>query len=139
MANSRPRSLSSPYSAYHYREVPPEDAELTRVGPGTPCGEWMRRFWHPIAYSTQLEDLPLRRKILDEALVIFRARSSRVGVLQLHCPPRGTSLESGRVSERGIRCCYHGWLFDVDGPILETPGEPPESPFRHRLFHGAYP
>jgi nitrite reductase/ring-hydroxylating ferredoxin subunit len=140
MANpSRPRSLSQPYSAYEYREEPPEDAELTHVGPGTLCGEYFRRFWHPIAFSSELKDLPLRRKIMDEDLVIFRDKRGRVGVLQLHCSHRGTSLEYGLVSECGIRCCYHGWLFDVDGTILETPGEPPESTFKDRLFHGAYP
>jgi Rieske 2Fe-2S protein len=62
-----------------------------------------------------------------------------VGLLELHCPHRGTSLEFGLVSEKGIRCCYHGWLFDVDGKILETPGEPPASTLKDRLYHGAYP
>jgi hypothetical protein len=62
-----------------------------------------------------------------------------MGLLELHCPHRGTSLEFGLLSERGIRCCYHGWLFDVDGRILETPGEPADSTLRHRLCHGAYP
>jgi phenylpropionate dioxygenase-like ring-hydroxylating dioxygenase large terminal subunit len=59
--------------------------------------------------------------------------------VEAHCPHRGTSLEFGLVSERGIRCCYHGWLFDVDGTILETPGEPAGSTFKDRLCHGAYP
>ena len=62
-----------------------------------------------------------------------------VGLLELHCPHRGTSLEFGLIGERGIRCCYHGWLFDVDGTILETPGEPSDSTLKDRLFHGAYP
>jgi phenylpropionate dioxygenase-like ring-hydroxylating dioxygenase large terminal subunit len=137
--DNRPRSLRQAYSAYDYRAVPPEDAELTHVGPGTPCGEYFRRFWQPVALASELKDLPLRRKIMGEDLVIFRDKRGRVGVLQLHCSHRGTSLEYGLVSECGIRCCYHGWLFDVDGTILETPGEPPESTFKDRLFHGAYP
>ena len=60
-------------------------------------------------------------------------------MLELHCPHRGTSLEFGLVGDRGIRCCYHGWLFGVDGTILETPGEPADSTLKDRLFHGAYP
>jgi phenylpropionate dioxygenase-like ring-hydroxylating dioxygenase large terminal subunit len=135
----RPKSLNAPYSAYHYREVPPDDAELTRVGPGTPCGEYLRRFWQPVAFSDELEDLPRAIRILGEDLVIFRDGAGRAGLLQLHCSHRGTSLEFGLVSERGIRCPYHGWLYDVDGRILETPGEPAESTFKDRLCHGAYP
>ncbi len=139
MAAIRPRALREPFAAYQYRELPPADAELTAVGPGTPCGEYLRRFWQPVAYAAELGELPLRRTILGEDLVLFRDGSGQVGVLQLHCSHRGTSLEFGLISERGIRCCYHGWLFDVDGAILETPGEPPTSTLRHRLFHGAYP
>jgi len=62
-----------------------------------------------------------------------------VGLLQRHCTHRGTSLEFGLIGERGIRCCYHGWVFDVDGRILETPGEPASSTLRERLCQGAYP
>ena len=72
-----------------------------------------------------------------EDLVAFRDKSGAVGLLELHCPHRGTSLEFGLVSEKGIRCCYHGWRFDVDGKILE--GEPPDSTLKDRLYHGAYP
>jgi len=70
---------------------------------------------------------------------VFRDKSGRVGLLQLHCTHRGTSLEYGLISERGIRCCYHGWLYDVDGRILETPGEPATSTLKDRLCQGAYP
>jgi len=131
--------LSAPYGAYLARHVPPPDDELTRVGPGTPCGEYLRRFWQPVAFARDLGDLPLRIRIMAEDLVVFRDRSGRVGLLQLHCTHRGTSLEYGLISERGIRCCYHGWLYDVDGRILETPGEPPSSTLKHRLCQGAYP
>ena len=131
--------LKTPYSGYLAREVPADDAELTRVGPGTPCGEYFRRFWQPVAFSDELKDLPLRVRVLGEDLVVFRDFSGRVGVLHLHCSHRGTSLEFGLVSERGIRCCYHGWLFDVDGRILDTPGEPATSTLKDRLCHGAYP
>jgi nitrite reductase/ring-hydroxylating ferredoxin subunit len=131
--------LKARYSGYHHRQVPAEDAELTHVGPDTPCGEYMRRFWQPVCFSDELEDLPLKIRILGEDLVVFRDRSGKVGVLELHCPHRGTSLEFGLVGEKGIRCCYHGWLFDCDGTILETPGEPADSTLKDRLFHGAYP
>ena len=131
--------LSTPYSAYHHRDVASEDVELTHVGPGTPCGEYLRRFWHPVAPPIELKDLPVRLRILGEDLVLFRDKSGRAGLLELHCSHRGTSLEFGLVEERGIRCCYHGWLYDVDGRILDTPGEPPDSTYKERLCHGSYP
>jgi len=131
--------LNTAYRAYHHRERPEEDAELTHVGPGTLCGEYLRRFWQPIITSEELQDLPRRLRIMGEDLVAFRDQSGAVGLLELHCPHRGTSLEFGLVSEKGIRCCYHGWCFDVDGKILETPGEPPDSTLKDRLYHGAYP
>jgi phenylpropionate dioxygenase-like ring-hydroxylating dioxygenase large terminal subunit len=131
--------LKSCYSGYHHRQVPQENAELTHVGPDTPCGEYMRRFWQPICYSDDLKDPPLRLRFFGEDLVAFRDGSGAVGLLELHCPHRGTSLEFGLVGEKGIRCCYHGWLFDVDGAILETPGEPASSTLKDRLCHGAYP
>ena len=62
-----------------------------------------------------------------------------MGLLELHCPHRGTSLEFGLIAAPGIRCCYHGWCMDVDGKILDTPGEPPDSTLKDRLYHGAYP
>jgi phenylpropionate dioxygenase-like ring-hydroxylating dioxygenase large terminal subunit len=131
--------LNAPYSAYRHRERPPEDEELTRVGPGTPCGEYLRRFWQPVILSSDLGDLPRKLRILGEDLVAFRDKSGDIGLLELHCPHRGTSLEFGLVGEKGIRCCYHGWLFDTDGTILETPGEPAGSTLRGKLCHGAYP
>ena len=130
--------LSTPHSAYHHRHRPAEDEELTRVGPGTPCGEYLRRFWQPVILARELGDLPKRVRILGEDLVAFRDKSGAIGLLELHCPHRGTSLEFGLVGETGIRCCYHGWLFDVDGTILETPGEPADSTLKNRLRHGAY-
>jgi phenylpropionate dioxygenase-like ring-hydroxylating dioxygenase large terminal subunit len=128
-----------PYGGYFLREVPPEDTELTRVGPGTPGGEYLRRFWQPVAFARELRDVPRRLRIMAEDLVIFRDRGGRVGLLHLHCLHRGTSLEYGVIGERGLRCCYHGWLFDVDGSVLETPGEPAGSTYRHRICQGAYP
>ena len=92
-----------------------------------------------MCFADELRDLPLRVTILGEELVVFRDLSGAVGLLELHCPHRGTSLEFGLIGAKGIRCCYHAWLFDVDGTILETPGEPAESTLKDRLCHGAYP
>ena len=136
---SRAPFLKTQFSGYLHRSVPDEDSELTHVGLETPCGEYMRRFWQPICFSDELNDLPQRVRMLGEDLVAFRDGSGAVGLLELHCPHRGTSLEFGLVGPKGIRCCYHGWLFGVDGAILETPGEPAESTLKDRLYHGAYP
>ena len=132
------RVPSRAYGAYHRDKTPPrEDEELTRVGPGTPCGEYFRRFWHPVALAADLDGVPLRLRILGEELVLFRDLGGRLGLLELHCPHRGTSLEYGKLDARGIRCCYHGWHFDIDGRILETPTHG-DSGFRERAYHGAY-
>ena len=131
--------LNQAYGGYFHRELPSEDAELTHVGPGTPCGEYFRRFWVPVARSQDLKDLPHRVRILGEDLVVFRDGNGASGLMELHCPHRGTSLEFGMVCQQGLRCCYHGWLIDVDGRILETPGEPADSTLKERLYHGAYP
>jgi nitrite reductase/ring-hydroxylating ferredoxin subunit len=129
--------LTTRFGGYLHREVPGEDAELSHVGPDTPCGEYLRRFWQPVCFSDELKDLPHRVIILGEELVVFRDRSGTVGLLELHCPHRGASLEFGLIDAKGIRCCYHGWQFAVDGTILETPGEPADSTLKDRLYHGA--
>jgi nitrite reductase/ring-hydroxylating ferredoxin subunit len=103
---------------------------LTEVGPGTPLGELMRRYWHPVGLSAKLKDLPQKVRILGEDLVLFRDRAGRAGLLYPRCMHRGTSLFYGRTEERGIRCCYHGWLFDVEGRCLDQPCEPDGG--RHR-------
>ena len=131
--------LDTNYGGYYHRVVPHEDDVLTHVGPGTPCGEYLRRFWNPVVFEDELNDLPVRVRVMGEDLVVFKDRQGQVGALQLHCCHRGTSLEFGLVSERGLRCCYHGWLFDVDGRILDTPGEPARSTLKDRLHQGAYP
>jgi nitrite reductase/ring-hydroxylating ferredoxin subunit len=135
----RQNAISGPYRGYDQREVPAPDWELARTGPNTKMGEYMRRFWQPVCFGSQLGDLPRLVKILGEELVAFRDRQGRVGVLHRHCCHRGTTLEYGRIEERGIRCCYHGWLFDVDGTVLETPGEPAQSRLCNTVFQGAYP
>jgi 5,5'-dehydrodivanillate O-demethylase len=115
-----------------------ENDMLTRVGPGTPAGEMLRRYWQPIGFDAELQDKPKRRRILGEDVVMFRDDQGRVGVLALRCMHRGTSLEFGHIEDGGLRCCYHGWLYDVDGKVLETPGEPPTSTFKERVRQPAY-
>jgi len=87
-----------------------ENELITHVGPGTPCGEMMRRYWHPIGLSAELKGRPLRRRLLGEDLVVFRDDQGRLGLLALRCSHRGTSLEFGHIEDGGLRCCYHGWL-----------------------------
>ena len=133
------KSLDRPYAAYHSNRSTGVDEELTRVGKGTPCGEYMRRYWQPVALTRELADVPLVAKILDEELVVFRDGSGRIGVLEKRCCHRGASLEFGKIAERGIQCCYHGWTFDIDGTILATPAEPAASRIKERLCQGSYP
>jgi 5,5'-dehydrodivanillate O-demethylase oxygenase subunit len=115
-----------------------ENEMLTRVGPGTPGGEMLRRYWHPIAFLSELKDRPKRRRVLGEDLVLFRDDRGRLGLLTLRCSHRGTSLEFGHLEDGGLRCCYHGWLYDVDGRVLEMPGEAADSTFRERVRHPGY-
>jgi 5,5'-dehydrodivanillate O-demethylase len=98
---------------------------LTRVGPSTPAGDLLRRYWHPIAVAQDLSpDQPTRLvRLLSETLVLFRDKLGRVGLLADNCAHRSASLCYGRVEERGISCAYHGWLYDTEGRILETPPE----------------
>ena len=129
---------AQPYSGYLRRAVPAPDPELTSVGPDTPCGEYIRRAWQPVAMLSELGERPLALRILGEDLVLFRDLSGRIGLLHRHCLHRGASLEYGIPLERGISCCYHGWTFDIDGTILATPAEPASSRIRDTRCQGAY-
>jgi len=115
-----------------------ENETITRVGKGTPCGEMLRHYWHPIGFTKELKNRPLRRRLLGEDLVLFRDDQGRLGLIGQRCPHRGTSLEFGHIEDGGLRCCYHGWLFDVEGKILEMPGEPMDTTFNQRLKHTGY-
>lgn len=133
------RGGKAPYSGYYNRPGTSDDMTLTQVGAGTPGGEYLRRFWHPFLLSSELKELPLAVRLLGEDLVVFRDGAGRLGLLHKHCIHRGVSLEFGIIAERGIRCCYHGWQFDVDGTVLDTPAEPPTSRIRENFCQGAYP
>ena len=102
-------------------------------------GEYMRRYWQPVCLSEELTELPKAIRILHEDLVAFRDRSGQVGVLHRKCAHRGAALAFGIVGQRGIRCSYHGWLYDVDGTLLETPAEPDDTPLKRTVCQGAYP
>jgi phenylpropionate dioxygenase-like ring-hydroxylating dioxygenase large terminal subunit len=131
-----------PYGGYYTNKVPGHDPELTEVGPGTPMGEYMRGFWHPVCMSIELTDTPKFLTILGEELVAFRDGSGSVGVLHAHCVHRGASLEYGQIQEHGIKCCYHGMVFDVDGTCLNAPfpkGEEAEAEkYACSIQQGAY-
>ena len=117
-----------------------ENDLLTQTGPGTPCGELMRRYWQPIALSEELPHggAPLRVMILGEELVLFRDDHGQPGLLGLHCSHRGTDLSYGRVENGGLRCVYHGWLYDVGGRVIEQPGEPGGGVNRDQIRHRAH-
>ena len=115
------------------------DATLTEVGAGTPMGELMRRYWHPIGLASDACDVPRKVRVLGEDLIVFRDLQGRAGLVYPHCTHRGASLYYGKVEERGIRCCYHGWLFDVQGHCLEQPCEPELGRARSRHRQPWYP
>ena len=106
------------------RKAQSHDPVLTEVGPGTPCGEFMRRYWHPVAVATNVTARTQKVRFLGEDLILFRDRKGRPGLLYPRCMHRGTTLFYGKVEDEGIRCCYHGWLFGVDGTCLDQPCEP---------------
>ena len=120
-----------------------EDNELvTRVGAGTPMGNFMREYWVPAMLSSELPAAdadPVRVLLLGEKLIAFRDTNGQVGLIQNHCPHRGASLFFGRNEESGLRCVYHGWKFAVDGTCLDMPNEPAESDFKQKVKAVAYP
>src|SRR5258708_895166 len=103
-----------------------ENQRLTAVGPGTPCGSLLRRYWHPIAVEGELTaETPTKRvKLLNEDLVLYRTRAGEYGLTPEHCSHRGASLYYGFIEEHGIRCAYHGWLYDIQGRCVDQPFEP---------------
>jgi phthalate 4,5-dioxygenase len=120
-----------------------EDNEiLTRVGPGTPMGNLLRRYWMPAVLSTEVpspDSPPVRVRLMSEDLVAFRDTNGSVGLFAVNCPHRGASLFFGRNEETGLRCVYHGWKFDVTGACVDMPSEPAESNFKGKVRAKAYP
>jgi phenylpropionate dioxygenase-like ring-hydroxylating dioxygenase large terminal subunit len=120
-----------------------EDNELlTRTGPGTPMGQYFRRFWQPVALSRELPEpdgAPLRVNVMGEELVAFRDSQGRVGLVDSRCPHRGANLYFGRNEDSAIRCVFHGWKFDRTGKALELPNVPPDSNYHQSIRLKAYP
>ncbi|HLG73576.1 MAG TPA: Rieske 2Fe-2S domain-containing protein [Chloroflexota bacterium] len=118
-----------------------QNALITQTGPGTPGGKLLRSYWQPVALSEELPPggAPIPVRVLGEDLVLFRDEDGELGLLGLRCSHRGTDLSYGRVEDGGLRCLYHGWLYDRRGRCLEQPGEPAGSDFKDKIRHTAYP
>src|SRR3569833_1188137 len=119
-----------------------EDNELLcRIGPGTPMGDFMRRFWMPAVLTNELapDGKPVRIRLMGENLVCFMDSEGKGGLLDEHCPHRGSSLALGVNEECGLRCLFHGWKFDVNGQCLDTPAEPENSKLAKAMKVKAYP
>ena len=120
-----------------------ENERLTRVGPGTPMGALMRRYWQPIAAVSQMEHHSTRPvRLLGENLVLFKDRQGRFGLIGDRCPHRNVNMIYGIPHDEGLRCPYHGWLFNHAGRCLEQPYEKAEDPqetFKEKVCTTAYP
>ncbi|MDB5574629.1 MAG: Phthalate 4,5-dioxygenase [Tardiphaga sp.] len=114
---------------------------ITRIGPADPAGKLMRMYWQPAALVDELQgERPIRAvRLLGENFVLFRDQTGRYGLLDRDCPHRGADLAFGRLEDGGLRCAFHGWLFDVTGQCLETPAEPANSNFCKKLKQRAFP
>jgi nitrite reductase/ring-hydroxylating ferredoxin subunit len=114
---------------------------LTLTGKGTPCGEFLRRYWQPVALSDELAQggPPLPVRLLGEDLVAYRDTRGTLGLLGRRCSHRGADLAYAELEDDGIRCYYHGWLYNERGRCLDQPLEPPDSPLKDQIQHLAYP
>jgi phenylpropionate dioxygenase-like ring-hydroxylating dioxygenase large terminal subunit len=117
-----------------------QNERMTRIGPGTPAGKLLRQYWQPAALTDELKsDRPVKAvRLLGENLVLFR-HGNRYGLLDRHCAHRGADLAFGRLEDGGLRCAFHGWLFDVEGRCLDTPAEPAGSRLCEHIRQRAYP
>lgn len=118
-----------------------QNERLTRVGPGTPGGELLRRYWQPLCPAAELSAAqPKKRvRIMGEDLLVFRDAQGELACVEEHCKHRGASLYYGYIEECGIRCCYHGWLYDRRGQCIEQPFEPKSSRFKDEIRLKSYP
>ncbi len=118
-----------------------ENERITRVGAGTPMGALLRRYWHPVALSSDVtpNGQPKALTILGEELVLFRDDGGRPALLGRRCAHRRTSLAYGRVEDGGIRCPFHGWLYDRNGRCLHQPAEPDDGTYKNEIRQTAYP
>lgn len=121
---------------------------ITRIGPGTPCGDLLRRYWHPVALVDEFNPAldpamavrPVKAvRLLGQDFVLFKNADGAFGLLDRDCPHRGADLAFGRNEGDGLRCPFHGWKFSVTGQCLETPGEPSGSTLCQRVQQRSYP
>ena len=116
-----------------------QNERLTRVGPGTPMGELMRRYWFPVATAQDLAENPVRSvRLLGENLTLYRDRQGGLGLLGQRCAHRSVDLKHGIPEQEGLRCPYHGWMYDATGQCLEMPAEDPQHEFASRVKVPAY-
>jgi 5,5'-dehydrodivanillate O-demethylase oxygenase subunit len=119
-----------------------ENERFCRIGPGTDMGTLFRRYWYPIASASEMEEEPVKAvRILGEDLVLFRDREGRYGLVEPQCPHRKAGLVFGIPENEGLRCAYHGWMFDTTGRCVEQPAEDmdaPDSTFAQRTSVKAY-
>jgi len=118
-----------------------QNERLTQTGPGTPMGELLRRYWHALAGSSELnEENPTKEvRLLSEDLVLFRSAAGQVGLVEPSCAHRKANLSYGVPEPEGIRCAYHGWLYDVNGNCVDQPSEPAGSRFKDKVHIKSYP
>jgi phenylpropionate dioxygenase-like ring-hydroxylating dioxygenase large terminal subunit len=135
MLTKRPQDQGTGYEM----RAPVIKADLVEVGRGTPMGELLRRYWHPIGLEKDAGNTPRKIRALGEDLILFRDGQNRPGLLHARCAHRGTTLYYGKVEPAGIRCCYHGWLFDAQGHCLEQPCEPEGGAFKDKVRQPWYP
>ena len=117
-----------------------QNERLTQVGPGTPMGTLLRRYWMPLATIGEMRDRWTKQvRIMGEDLVLYRDRSGNFGLIGEFCPHRRASLAYGIPTNDGIRCPYHGWKFDGTGQCTEQPNEPEGSTFKDKIATAGYP
>jgi hypothetical protein len=109
-----------------------DNEKLTRTNRGTPGGDFLRRYWQPVALAEEMAPgaPPTPVRIMGEDLVLFRDEFGRLGLIARRCAHRGVDLSYGRIEDGGLRCLYHGWVFDIHGKCLEQPAEPAQSRYR---------
>lgn len=120
--------------------TPEQNTTLTSVGSGTPMGELLRRYWHPVGLSSEFKTERIKKvKLLGEELVLYRDKSGTLGLIDKRCAHRRASLEHGIIETVGIRCAYHGWQYDAHGKCLDRPSEPEGDPGKARICLKSYP
>lgn len=117
-----------------------QNKRLTQVGPSTPMGELLRRYWFPVATDQELANNPVKSvKLLGETLTVYRDRHGRLGLLGQRCAHRRVDLKHGIIEQDGLRCPYHGWMYDSTGQCIDQPAEDPVHKFKDKVKIPSYP